>query len=187
MVEDSSCRNAIMDSLGMRNSSTDDRPVAIITGASGGLGSATARALAAEGYRLVLMSRGGCKDISEETGGIGVAGSVLSEADVDRTVSTALDTFGRIDAAVFGAGRHSEVMKGFTMPTPPTATRDSFSYDPKYSREIFDIPWPAWHDDYEMMVIAPMRLAKAVLHIFIWQNRIFSAANWSSTHQMLQK
>ena len=144
-------------------SSEDDRPVAIVTGASGGLGSATARALAAQGYRLVLMSRSGCRDIAAETGGIGVAGSVLSDADIDHTVATALDAFGRIDAAVFGAGRHSEVMKGYEVPAAPPATRDSFSYDPEYSREIFDIPWPAWHDDYEMMVVAPMRLAKAVL------------------------
>lgn len=138
-------------------------PVAIITGASGGLGSATARALAAEGYRLVLMSRSGCRDIAQETGGIGVAGSVLEDADVDRAVATALDAFGRIDAAVFGAGRHSEVMKGYALPPAPPATRDCFSYDPEYKRDIFDIPWPAWHDDYEMMVIAPMRLAKAVV------------------------
>ena len=55
------------------NSNTDSSPVAIITGASGGLGSATARALSKEGYRLVLMSRGGCKKIAAETGGIGIA------------------------------------------------------------------------------------------------------------------
>lgn len=109
------------------------------------------------------MSRGGCGDIAAETGGVGVAGSVLNDADVDRAVATALDTFGRLDAAVFGAGRHSKVMKGYEVPAAPPATRDSFNYDPEYTREIFDIPWPAWHDDYEMMVIAPMRLAKAVL------------------------
>lgn len=145
------------------NSLADERPVAIVTGASGGLGSATARALSDQGFRLVLMSRSGCKDIAKETGGIGVAGSVLSDTDIDRTIATALDAFGRIDAAVFGAGRHSEVMKGYDVPAAPPGTRDSFSYDPQYERELFDIPWPAWHDDYEMMVVAPMRLAKAVL------------------------
>lgn len=141
----------------------NDRPVAIITGASGGLGSATARVLAAMDYQLVLMSRSGCHDIARETDGLGIAGSVLSDVDVQRAVKAALDTFGRIDAAVFGAGRHSEVMKGFDVPVAPKATRDSFSFDPHYRRDIFDIPWPAWHDDYDMMVIAPMRLAKAVL------------------------
>lgn len=141
----------------------DDRPVAIITGASGGLGSATARALAADGYKLLLMSRSGCNEIAEETGGIGFSGSVLSDDDVERAVATALDEYGRLDAAVFGAGRHSEVMKGYQVKSPPTASRDSFGYDPEYKRDIFDIPWPAWHDDYEMMVVAPMRLAKAVV------------------------
>jgi NAD(P)-dependent dehydrogenase (short-subunit alcohol dehydrogenase family) len=145
------------------NSDTDSRPVAIITGASGGLGSATARALAHNGYRLVLMSRSGCSDIAAETGGIGVSGSVLDDSDIERTVATAMDAYGKIDAAVFGAGRHSEVMKAYNVPAAPPATRDSFSYDPDYQREIFDIPWAAWHDVYEMMVIAPMRLAKAVV------------------------
>ncbi len=144
-------------------SSAENGPVAIITGASGGLGSATARALHKMGYRLVLMSRGGCKEVAEETGGIGVAGSLLSDADIERTVATALDAFGRVDAAVFGAGRYSDVMKGHKVPPPPPATRDSFIYDPEYKRELLDTPWSAWHDVYEMMVVAPMRLAKAVL------------------------
>lgn len=144
-------------------SDVEEQPVAIITGASGGLGSATARALANDGYRLVLMSRSGCAEIARETGGIGVTGSVLSDSDVGRAVETAVDAFGRIDAAVFGAGRHSEVMKGHKLPPAPAATRDSFSYDPEYARDILGVPWAAWHDDYEMMVVAPMRLAKATL------------------------
>ena len=138
-------------------------PVALITGASGGLGSATARALSRQGFRLVLMSRSGCKEIAAEVGGIGVAGSVLEDADVSMAVDTAIEAFGRLDAAVFGAGRHSEVMRAYELPAPPDATRDSFGYDPDYRRDIFDIPWPAWHDDYDMMVLAPMRLAKAAV------------------------
>lgn len=135
----------------------------MITGASGGLGSATARALAKQGYRLVLMSRSGCRDIATEVGGIGVAGSVLSDTDMDHAVQTALDAYGRIDGAVFGAGRHSEVMKGYDVRPGPTVTGNSFSYDPTYQRDVFDIPWDAWHADYDMMVLAPMRMVKAVL------------------------
>ncbi len=141
----------------------DKQPVAIITGASGGLGSATARALSEKGYRLILMSRSGCVEIARETGGVGIAGSVLSDSDMDKAVQTALDHYGRIDAAIFGAGRHSEVMKGYDVPAAPPATGDSFSYDPHYGRDVFDIPWDAWHADYDMMVLAPMRMIKAVL------------------------
>ncbi|MEM8730748.1 MAG: hypothetical protein AAGF79_12595 [Pseudomonadota bacterium] len=67
----------------------EDRPVARITGASGGLGSVTAQALTADGYRLALMSHSGCGDIAVQTGGFGVAGSVLSDTDVDATVARA--------------------------------------------------------------------------------------------------
>ncbi len=143
-----------------------DAPVAVVTGASGGIGSAIARALAKQGYRLALMSRSGCREIAAETGGIGVAGSVLADGDVEALVATAQEAYGRIDAAVFSAGRHSEVMRGHQVPAPPLATAASFAFDPDYKRQIFDIPWGAWHDDYEMMVIGPMRLAKAVVPSF---------------------
>jgi len=96
--------------------------------------------LAHNGYRLVLMSRSGCSDIAAETGGIGVSGSVLDDSDIEHTVATAMDAYGKIDAAVFGAGQHSEVMKAYNVPAAPPATRDRFSYDPDYQREIFDIP-----------------------------------------------
>lgn len=145
------------------STSTDTSPVAIITGASGGIGSATARALAANGTRLVLMSRSGCAEIAVETGGIGVAGSVLDEDDIQRTVQTALDAYGRIDGAVFGAGRHSEVLKGFDLPPAPAPSPESFGFDPDSRQDILDLPWEAFRADYEMMVLGPMRLAKAVL------------------------
>lgn len=74
----------------------ETRPVAIVAGASGGLGSATARVLAYEGYCLVLMSRSGCKSIPEETGGVGVARSVLNDDDVERTVAGALNALAEL-------------------------------------------------------------------------------------------
>ena len=57
-------------------------PVALMSGASGGLGSATARTFSAAGYDLALMSRSGCVEIAAESGGPVIAGSVLSDSSI---------------------------------------------------------------------------------------------------------
>ena len=74
-------------------------PVAQITGASGGLASATARVPAAKGCRLVLMSRSGAAEIAAQTGGTGVAGSVPDDGGVAHAVQTAIDRPGRLATA----------------------------------------------------------------------------------------
>jgi NAD(P)-dependent dehydrogenase (short-subunit alcohol dehydrogenase family) len=78
--------------------------VVIITGAAGGLGTATARKFADEGARLVLVdwSADGLTALVDEFVGqgvpvIGMQGDVSKADTVRRTVSAALDTFGRID------------------------------------------------------------------------------------------
>lgn len=115
------------------------------------------------------MSRSGCAAIADELSGIGISGSVLNDADVEKAVATALTSFGRFDAAVFGAGRRSEMMKEFDVPTAPSASWECFPYHPACERDIFDIPWKAWQVGYDMMVLAPMRLAKAVASYMIKQ------------------
>ncbi|MEU4129938.1 SDR family NAD(P)-dependent oxidoreductase [Streptomyces wuyuanensis] len=85
--------------------------VAMITGASSGIGAAAARLFAEEGAAVVLMARR--KDrlevLVEEIRGAGgqalaVAGDVVSSGDVERVVSAAVDTFGKLDAAFNNAG-----------------------------------------------------------------------------------
>lgn len=90
--------------------------VALITGASSGIGRATAEAFAAKGARVVLAAR--CQDELaslvaeiEERGGIAIAVTtdVSKAADADRMVAHAIDTFGRLDYAVNNAGIEGEI------------------------------------------------------------------------------
>ncbi|OKI86593.1 short-chain dehydrogenase [Streptomyces sp. CB02058] len=83
----------------------------MITGASSGIGAASARLFADEGASVVLMARREkplC-DLAEEIRAAGgraaaVAGDVTSPGDVERVVSVAVEAFGGLDAAFNNAG-----------------------------------------------------------------------------------
>jgi 3-oxoacyl-[acyl-carrier protein] reductase len=79
-----------------------DGRVAIITGASRGIGAATAHALAAEGVRLGLGSRSG--DNPGIDGAVTRPTDVRKPADLDALVKATVDAFGRLDILVVNAG-----------------------------------------------------------------------------------
>ena len=85
--------------------------VFLITGASSGIGEATARLAAKEGYRLVLAARSKDKldTLADELGGpdraVAVACDVTDETAVRGMVGAAHDAFGGIDVVLANAGR----------------------------------------------------------------------------------
>lgn len=64
---------------------TRERPTAVVTGASSGIGAASARALAAAGFRVVLGARrvDRCAEIAAEIGGVAVRLDVTDAASVE--------------------------------------------------------------------------------------------------------
>ncbi|HEU0130775.1 MAG TPA: SDR family oxidoreductase [Mycobacteriales bacterium] len=81
----------------------------VVTGASRGLGRATAAALAAEGARVVLNARS-VESLAATVGELGagsaegVPGDLADPALADRLVAAALSRFGRLDGALVSVG-----------------------------------------------------------------------------------
>jgi NADP-dependent 3-hydroxy acid dehydrogenase YdfG len=99
-----------------------DEPVLVITGASTGIGAATARRASEFGHRVVLAARSEDKlaQLAEELGGdekaIAVRCDVTSWHDHEALVQTTLDRFGRLDAYFANAGFGAK--RGFLEETP---------------------------------------------------------------------
>jgi NADP-dependent 3-hydroxy acid dehydrogenase YdfG len=97
-------------------------PVLLITGASSGIGAATARRAAAVGYRLVLGARreDRLRELASELGGPGRAIAVRCDVaeweDNEALARAALDSFGRIDSVLANAGFGAK--RGFLEESP---------------------------------------------------------------------
>src|SRR4051794_23814272 len=96
-------------------------PVLLVTGASSGIGAATARRAAEAGYRLVLGARreDRVRELASELGGeraTGVRCDVTEWDDNQALAQAGLDAFGRIDAVLANAGFGAK--RGFLEESP---------------------------------------------------------------------
>lgn len=116
--------------------------VAVITAGGSGMGAESARRLAADGYKVAILSSSGKGEaLAKELGGVGVTGSNQSNDDLKRLVDAAMVAWGRIDVLVNSAGHG---------PRAPL-------------NEITDEQWHAGMDVYLMNVIRPVRLVTPIM------------------------
>ncbi|MGO6968955.1 SDR family oxidoreductase [Rhizobium leguminosarum] len=116
--------------------------VAIITAGGSGMGAEAAKRLAADGFKVAILSSSGKGEaLATELGGIGVTGSNQSNDDLKRLVDATMEKWGRVDVLVNSAGHG---------PRAPII-------------EISDEQWHAGMDIYFMNVVRPVRLVTPIM------------------------
>ena len=116
--------------------------VALITAGGSGMGAAAARRLAADGYRVgVLSSSGKGEALAKELGGLGVTASNRSTEALRRLVDLAVERWGRVDVLVNSAGHG---------PRAPIL-------------ELTDDDWQTGMETYLLNVIRPTRLVAPIM------------------------
>jgi 3-oxoacyl-[acyl-carrier protein] reductase len=117
----------------------------LVTGASRGIGAATARLLCAEGANVLLVARdeGRLRDAAEAAAEAGGSAATLSldvtaENAGERMLTTATEHYGGLDVLVNNAGAAQW-------------------------RDLDDVPDEDWRAQYELNVMAPLRAMRAAI------------------------
>ena len=100
------------------NTNTNESRVALVTGASSGIGLGITRALLERGYRVVANSRtiSRSAELTASTSLIPVDGDIGKKQTAMEVAGAAINRFGRIDLLVNSAGIY--IAKPFTEYTP---------------------------------------------------------------------
>jgi NAD(P)-dependent dehydrogenase (short-subunit alcohol dehydrogenase family) len=116
--------------------------VAVVTAGGSGMGAGAARKLAADGFRVAILSSSGKGEaLAKELGGIGVTGSNQSNEDLKRLIDQAVEVWGRVDVLVNSAGHG---------PRAPIL-------------EISDEDWHKGLEVYFLNVVRPTRLVTPIM------------------------
>ena len=116
--------------------------VAIVTAGGSGMGAGAARKLAADGFKVAILSSSGKGEaLAAGPGGIGVTGSNQSNDDLKRLVDLTMSKWGRVDALVNSAGHG-----------PRAAILD-----------LLDEDWHRGMDVYFLNVVRPTRLVTPIM------------------------
>src|SRR6478609_6349034 len=106
----------------MKNTQSNTSKVALVTGASGGIGRVVAKRLASDGFAVAVHYAGNpakAETVVTEIKGVG-GKAIAVQADVERLFKQTLDAFGTIDVVVHTAG---------IMPLLPIAGGDVETFD----------------------------------------------------------
>ncbi len=116
--------------------------VALITAGGSGMGADSARRLAADGFKVgILSSSGKGEALAAELGGVGITGSNQSVDDLQKLVDAAMSHWGRVDVLVNSAGHG-----------PRAAVLD-----------LTDEDWHTGMDVYFMNAVRPTRLVTPIM------------------------
>lgn len=119
-----------------------DSRVALITAGGSGMGAASARQLAANGFHVAILSSSGKGEaLAGELGGFGVTGSNQSIDDLQRLVDGAMQRWGRVDTLVNSAGHGPR----------------------KQILELTDEDWQTGMEVYFLNVVRPARLVTPIM------------------------
>ncbi|MEU6769097.1 SDR family oxidoreductase [Streptomyces sp. NPDC046853] len=132
--------------------------VALVTGASRGIGLAVARALARSGHRLVVTAR---EPVALEAAvaalraegarAVGCAGGVADSGRAEACVALAMHEFGRLDVLVNNAATNAPY--GPLMDVDLTRWRTAFTVNVEAALHLTQLAWRAWMREHGGAVV----------------------------------
>ena len=131
--------------------------VFIVTGGSSGIGKATAEMLIAKGAKVSITGRDDEKvqRVAQEIGALAIPADVSKQEDIDKTVSSTLKFYGKIDGLINNAG-HGWV------------------------KAMHEVTWEDFEEIYRVNVFGAAMMGQAVAKIFMEQ-RSGNIVNIAST------